>query len=99
SVPPISLTMVAPSEPRTQGGVRGTPVVLAPLFGEEQEDGLHPTMDVDLFAQVELGEEGIDVLLDRAFGEVERLGDPRVVAPLRHLLEHLAFARSEAIDR
>ena len=47
----------------------------------------------------ELGEERVDVLLDRPLRQSERRADAGVVAPERHLREHLALARGEEVER
>jgi len=49
--------------------------------------------------QVELREDALDVLLDRADGQDKRRGNGRVRPPLRHQAEHLALARCEPLDR
>ena len=56
-------------------------------------------MDLALLGQPQLVEQGVDVLLDRAFGEEQALGDGRVVLPLRHLLEDLPLSVGQLCER
>src|SRR4051812_36191921 len=107
----MASTMVTPSVRRRQevnragGGVLATPGVRAArtpcsagLFSQEQQHRLDPAVHVDLLAEPELREQRVDVLLDRVGRQEQRLRDARVVAPLRHLLQDLALARSEAFQ-
>ena len=52
-----------------------------------------------LFGEPELGEDGIDVLLDRGRGEVERRFDSRVGPPPGHLAEHVQLAGGQRGQR
>lgn len=45
--------------------------------------------------QVQLLQDAVHVVFDRARAETEPLGDLRVVQPLGHEAEHLPFARGE----
>ncbi len=81
-----------------QGGNLRRSGVLASLLGQVQQDGLHPPVDVHLGGEAELREQGVDVLLDRAFRQEQRLRDPGVVATLRHLVEHFALTRCETLE-
>src|SRR5207344_29809 len=49
--------------------------------------------------QLELGEDARYVLLDRALGDNEPLGDAGVGSSLRHQRQDLALARGQAIAR
>jgi len=50
-------------------------------------------------AEVELGEDARDVLLDRPLGDHELLGDRVIGPPLRHQAEDLGLARREPSER
>src|SRR5438046_2130743 len=91
--------MVAPPSVTAQGGNLHSSGVLASLLREIEEDGLHPPVNVRLLGEPELGEQRIYVLLNRSLREEQRLRDAGIVAPLRHLLEHLTFTRSEMFER
>jgi len=52
-----------------------------------------------VWRQVELHEDAGDVLLDRAGGDHQRLGDAGVGPALRHEAEHLAFLGGEPGQR
>jgi len=56
-------------------------------------------VDVGLLREVQLVEERVDVLLDRALGEEQAGGDRRVVLALRHVVEDLALALGELRER
>src|SRR3954454_1585885 len=66
---------------------------------EEHERGLHPAAHVARAGEVELHEDGVDVLLDGALREDERLGDRLVALALRDLGERLELARRERGER
>src|SRR5262245_2443405 len=67
--------------------------------GEVEQHRFHTAMDARLFAQPELGEQRVDVLLDRALREHEGLGARSVVLALSDLGEHLQFTRGEMLER
>ena len=60
---------------------------------QEEQSGLDPLTDVLGAGEAELGEDRVDVLLDRALGQHQRLGDGGVALALRDLAEHLELAR------
>src|SRR5881275_2555344 len=64
-----------------------------PLFGQEHERGLHALAHVVRRRETELHEDRVDVLLDRALGEHERVGDRAVALAGGDLGEHPARAR------
>src|SRR5439155_2708508 len=70
-----------------------------PALAQEREHGHHPAVHVGLLGELELVEQGVDVLLDRALGQEERAGDRRVVLALRHLLEDLALPLRQMSER
>src|SRR3954454_7607624 len=49
--------------------------------------------------QVQLRQDALNVLLDGADRQYQRLRDPRVRATLRHQAEHFALARRQALNR
>src|SRR4030088_2609324 len=49
--------------------------------------------------QIELGEDAVDVLLNRARGDRQAFCDRRVRTPLGHEAEDLALAPREAVER
>ena len=63
---------------------------------EECDHREHPPMILGGLGQPQLAQDAVHVLLDRALGDPETMGDPGVGAALSHQLEHLAFARAEA---
>ena len=63
------------------------------------EHGEHAAVVVLGGRQPELDEDVRDVLLDRALGDDQRLGDRGVRAALGHQPEHLALARGELVER
>ena len=58
---------------------------------EPENDGLDPLVDVLFEAEVELGEYGVDVLLDSPLREVEIVGNRGVCLPGCNVFEHLPF--------
>src|SRR5829696_2018367 len=64
-----------------------------------EQHRLDPPMHVGLLGQPELGEHRVDVLFDRSLAEHKRRGDGGVVLALRHLGQHVAFARREPAYR
>ena len=68
-------------------------------LGQEQQRRLDAARDVGRPGEVELHEDRVDVLLDRALGEHERLGDRLVALALRDLGQRLALARREHGER
>src|SRR6266545_7138314 len=64
----------------------------SPALGpQEGEHGEHAAAVIALRAQAKLLEDARDVLLHRALGDHEALGDALVRAALGHQLEHLAL--------
>src|SRR6478609_10075335 len=76
-------------------GVQRAPPARSAVLVEEHERSLHALADVLRAGEAELGEDRVDVLLDGALGQHERLGDRRVALALRHLGEHLALTRRD----
>src|ERR671936_2489901 len=68
-------------------------------LGEEQQRRLHPLGDVLGVGQIELEEDRVDVLLDGALREDERLGDRVVALALGDLGEDLPLAGGEVRER
>ena len=66
---------------------------------EVEQHRLDAAVDVLLPGQPELLEDGMDDLLHRALGDHERGRDRRVRLPLRHLLERLALACRQLVER
>ena len=79
-------------------GVSRTPAVRSSA-AQVREHGEHAPVVLDRRREVELGEDRGDVLLDRALGDDQRLGDRRVRAALGHQAEHLALARGQRVER
>jgi hypothetical protein len=65
----------------------------------EREHGEHAPVILDGAAESELLEDVRDVLLDRARGDDERVGDRLVGAALGHQPEHLLLARAQHLER
>jgi hypothetical protein len=55
-------------------------------------------MHLRLLRQAELGEHGVDVLLDRPFAEHQGRGDAGVVLALGHLRQNVPLAGRQAGD-
>ena len=66
---------------------------------EEEQHGPDAAADIRRRRQLELGEDRVDVLLDRPLGQAERLGDALVARAAGHLGEDLALARAERGER
>src|SRR5262245_30352601 len=66
---------------------------------EEGDHGEDAAVVVVGLVQVQLGEDGADVLLDGAFGDPQPPGDADVGASLGHQGEHLVFPRAEYGER
>src|SRR5579885_2771589 len=64
--------------------------------GEHREDA---AVVAGRLRQIELGQDALHVLLDRADREHERLRDAGVGASFRHQREYLALARGESLER
>ena len=56
-------------------------------------------MLVTRLGQVQLGEDRVHVLLDRALGDPEAARDPAVREAFGHQAEHLALTRRERLER
>src|SRR6266540_4239083 len=69
------------------------------LRAEERERREHAAVVLGGRRQAQLPEDARDVLLDRAWGDDEALGDRLVRPSLRDELEHLALARRERRER
>src|SRR6476659_8553267 len=73
-------------------------VVLA-LRPQVEQNRLHALVNVLLVGEVELREDRVDVLLDRALRQHQGVRDRGVVLALRHLAEHLPLARRQLGER
>src|SRR4029453_4266943 len=69
------------------------------LFRKEDQGGLHPPADVRGVGEVELEEDRVDVLLDRALGQDELVGDRLVVVSARDEREDLDLSRRQLRER
>ena len=78
---------------------RERPAVNARQPPQPGEHGQHAAVVVLGGRQAELHEDVRDVLLDRALGDHQLLGDGRVRAALGHQPEHVALARGELVER
>src|SRR5437016_2250834 len=74
-------------------------LVLRAAIGQEEQDGLHPAVHLSLLGQAELGEDGVDVLLHRPFGEHQRLGDGGVRPAPGHLRQDLRLSGRQLPQR
>src|SRR5215472_13201614 len=81
--------------------VAGMKVIVIPRSSgaEVAQHGQHATMVAVTGRQPEFGEDVVDVLLDRAAADHERVGDGGVGPAFGHEGKHLAFARSELAER
>ena len=84
---------VASWAPPTSGWVLPSPRT------EVGQDREHATVVVLRVGQLELPEDVADVLLGRALGDAEQLGDPDVRPALGHRREDLALARGQGRQR
>src|SRR3954471_23767087 len=66
---------------------------------KEHERRLHALAHILRVGEPELEEDRVDVLLDGALGQEQRLGDRRVALALGDLAEHLALANCELVER
>jgi MFS family permease len=82
----ISLVLPTDNTPSRGSGGEG-------LGAQVGEDGQNPPVVGVGLAEPELAEDVLDVLLDRALGDVERSGDMVVGAAFGHEGENLSFAR------
>jgi hypothetical protein len=69
------------------------------LLGEKQQSGVDAAAGDRLVGQVELREDGVDVLLDGPLGEDERLGDRGVALAVGDLGEDLALTAGQRGQR
>src|ERR1700722_18647356 len=78
-----------------RGGGTSAPVVVSPSAGVAQVDQhrLDATVDVSFLRQVELGEDGVGVLLHCSLGDLQRGGDGGIALALRHLPQDLGLPR------
>src|SRR5690606_9299989 len=91
---PLAVNVMAVSVPSwVWGGSR-----LAGAGPQVLQDGQHPAVLVGVGKQVELGENGPDVLLYRAFRDEQPRRDPGVVEALGHSGEHLGFAWTQPVQ-
>src|ERR1700733_2752314 len=68
-------------------------------IGQVKQRRLDPPADVVGIAEVKLGEDRVDVFLNRPLGKHERLGDVRVAEALRHQGQRLELSRGELFER
>src|SRR6516165_523283 len=90
-----------PGAPTGDWPIAGVKVMVIPRSSgaEVAQHGQHATMVAVTGRQPELGEDVVDVLLDRATADHERVGDCGVGPALGHEGEYLALARSELAER
>jgi hypothetical protein len=63
------------------------------------EYGEHSSVADVFSAEVHLGEDAMDVFLDSAFREEERLADPEIGSTLCHQDEHFSLSGREEVQR
>src|SRR6185295_19160696 len=68
------------------------------VAGQIEQRGLDAPVDVAVLGQPELDEDPVDVALDGAFGDLQRLGDRGVAAAFGDQGEDLALAGGELLD-
>jgi hypothetical protein len=65
------------------------------VVGEEHHDGLGARLDAVASREVQFHEDRVDVFLDGAFGQHQRLGDRFVAHPGCHVGEHLVLTSGQ----
>jgi CheY-like chemotaxis protein len=66
---------------------------------QERDDGQDAAVIVVGVGQPELRQDAVHVLLDGPLGDPQAPADARIGAPLGHLLEHIALAAGERLER
>src|SRR4051794_39051625 len=89
------LRSTSPEQGRPQVSYGAVSTPLAVLAGQEQQSGLDAPAHIVGVRQVELHEDGVDVLLDCALGQEERFGYRGVALALSNLAEDLVFAAGQ----